>query len=100
MTYIYICRATDHTVRFPGLLPPQCLKYGGITAHLGSDKLVVGSDETKMSRIKFLLTAAERLSVVAHLCLFVLLYTGSALSLNQNSRCSEYPPRPPEFIGM
>ena len=24
----------------------QCLKYGGITAHLGSDKLHLGSDKT------------------------------------------------------
>ena len=28
----------------------QCLKYGGITAHLGSDKLNVGSDKTKIEQ--------------------------------------------------
>ena len=28
----------------------QCLKYGGITANLGSDKLNVGSDKAKIGQ--------------------------------------------------
>jgi len=30
--------------------PFQCLKYGGITAQMGSDKLNVGSDKTHVGQ--------------------------------------------------
>ena len=30
--------------------PPQCLKYGGITVHMGSDKPNVGSDKTHVGQ--------------------------------------------------
>jgi len=32
------------------LLNSQCLKYGGITAQMGSDKLNVGSDKTHVGQ--------------------------------------------------
>jgi len=34
----------------PTLPRKQCLKYGGITAQMGSDKLNVGSDKTHVGQ--------------------------------------------------